>query len=547
MNSIDWKEKLNSCLTPGRQYFSLFCLIVLFTILLAHGINRPFGSLGGELNSFFGIGSWNWLIHGPINLKFGMLSPFQHPFGPPSEFMTHHPPSLVIAPTAFMYWLFGIGEWQTRVSSIIFSILSLVVFWVLIARIFKTPWLTLISSLFYALFPMSVFYGGLFTHDIMALFFILALILTVILFEQEKQRRYLIGICAITLFGGLSDWPFFLVAVAAWLYIAFAKNYPQKKTLLMLMPGVLAISFSITLIQIRILSNTNPFVHLIDVFAFLNTKVNPGGFLHALFVFFNMRLNFDFVGFSEVGLTLAVIGAISYFVTNKKDKAKILFLLLLASPGLLTYLVLWEHSADNQFYGLYIMPAIAFTAAWGMGRLRNIFIASIVSLLFFISSLWYINFLFLYTQFSSDDFTLFKRVNAVIAPSIPICTESQNAKFYLFPREKIDEPPCSSDYIYFVMIQPQSRRNIKLPFSLTQAFYTNDFWQNLRTISFAPAIGIEIIKSIPLFKQKLEALLIGHDPRKDREDDARRAQAVLDEYNLRPVDCSTNYCLYKKM
>ncbi len=521
-------------------------LLVIYALALTYKINEPFMRLQDEFDGTYSIAAWNWLIHGPIELKFAMMTLASNVGilpGVTKEFFLNHP-SLFIAPTAFLYWLFGIGEWQTRAAPILFSLLSLVVFWKLIARAFKTPWLTAISSFFYILFPLGIFFGGLLTNDYLVLFLILALFLAVICFEQNRQRKYLYWICAITFFGGLSDWTFLFAAAAAWWYIALTKDYPQKKPLLFLMLGVLAASLSVTLLQIWSIAQMNPFTYLGIVFSDRNVA---GAGLISVLRFLNMRLNFDLIGFSEIGLILAIAGAIFYFITYKKNKAGLFFLALLAAPGLLTYLVFYKHSTAHSFYGLYIMPALALLAAYGFGRVQNAWRACSLFALFLVSCVWYTSILFSYTQFAPDDFALFTRANAAVPISAPICTDTSNSKFYLTPSRKVADHPCQEDYTYFVLRQPQSRQNTYLLFSLAQTFYTDDFWQSARRISFSMALGVKIVKSVPLLKQKLEIVFADHDPRVDNSDATENTRAFIDTYKLQPVDCSTNFCLYKKI
>ena len=512
--------------------------------MLTYKINEPLTRRYEAYSFSYSVAAQNWLIHGPIQLKFAMMTLVPNDFVELSkEFFVNHP-SLFIAPTAFIYWLFGIGEWQTRVAPIFFSLLSLILFWKLIARVFKTPWLTITSSFFYAFFPMSVFNGSLLTNDYLALFFILALFLAVITFEQERQKKYLFAIFVIIFLGGLSDWTFLFAAAGAWWYILLTKNYPQKKLLLPLIIGILAASLSLTLLQIWSIANMNPLKYLTALFWYRNVEVAAG--LATIRNFLVARLNYDLMGFSEIGLILAFVGAIFYLKTNKKDKAKILFLTLLASPGLLTYLVFYSHSHIHQFYGLYIMPAIALLAGYGMSRLRNRWHIGSVILLFTASSLWYSFALLNHTDFSPDDFLLFKRVNAQMSTT-PICDGGILAQFDLKSGRGQGGfgVPCL-DSFYFLLRRPQShQKNIQL-FSIVQAFNTEGVWKDTRIISFSAALVMEIIKSIPPLKPKLKIMFANRDPRKDNANAEKNAQAFIDEYKLQSADCSTNFCLYKK-
>src|SRR3989344_6889528 len=134
-NAASWQEKLNSFLTPKRQRFVLVGILIIYALLATYKINEPFMRLQDEFNGTYSIAAWNWLIHGPVELKFAMMTLASNVGILPEvtrDFFLNHP-SLFIAPTAAFYWFFGIGEWQTRAAPILFSLLSLIVFWKLIA------------------------------------------------------------------------------------------------------------------------------------------------------------------------------------------------------------------------------------------------------------------------------------------------------------------------------------------------------------------------------------------------------------------------------
>ncbi|OGZ53413.1 MAG: hypothetical protein A3B25_02220 [Candidatus Ryanbacteria bacterium RIFCSPLOWO2_01_FULL_48_26] len=500
--------------------------------------------LRDEFNGASATSAWNWLVHGPLEINFAMKTLVISSASPAEltrVFFFDHP-SLFIAPTALIYWLLGVGEWQTRIVPILFSLLSLVVFWNLIARVFKTPWLTAASSFFYALFPMSFFYGSLFENTYFARFFILALFLAVITFEQERRRKDLIAICVITFIGGLADWPFLFAAAAAWWYILLTKNYPRKKLLLFSTIGTLAASLSLYMLQIQSIAHTNP-IAIIAALFWNGTVMEVNS--HSMYHFLNMRLNFDLIGFSEIGLILALIGTIFYLRDNKKDKAKIFFLLMFVAPGLLTYFIFHRHSTAHQFYGFYIVPAIALLAGYGLSRLRKTAHAALVALLFFISCAWYGSILFSYSEFAADDIALFGRANTLVPVSATICLAYPDMQFYLTPNRNVVDLPCPASS-YFILRQPQSFANIYPLFNIQQTFQIDDFWQNARKISFSEAAFAEIIKSIPPLKNEIDLVLANRGPRNERIRAPKTAQAFIDEHKLKPLACSTNLCLYQR-
>ncbi len=540
----NWQEKLNRYLTPKRQRYVLIAILVVYAFALTYKINEPFMRLRDESNGASATSAWNWLIHGPLEIKFAMktlVTSSALPAEVTRVFFFDHP-SLFIAPTAFAYWLLGVGEWQTRLAPILFSLLSLVVFWKLVARVFKTPWLTAASSFFYALFPMSFFYGSLFENTYFARFFILALFLAVITFEQDRQRRNLIAICVITFIGGLADWHFLFAAAAAWLYILLVKDYPRKKLLLFSIIGTLAASLSLYMLQIWSITRANPITIVATLFWNRTVaEADPLGMYH----FLNMRLNFDLIGFSEIGLILALVGIIFYLRDNKKDRTKIFFLLMFAAPGLLTYFIFHRHSTAHQFYGFYIVPAIALLAGYGLSRLRKTAHAALIAALFLISSVWYGSILFSYSEFAPDDIALFGRANTLVPASATICIAYPDMQFYLTPIRNVIDLPCPASS-YFILRQPQSFANIYPLFNIGQTFQIDDFWQNARRISFFEATLAEVAKSIPPLKNKIDTILANRGPRNERIRAPKIAQAFIDKHKLKPLDCSTNLCLYQR-
>src|SRR3989344_7155557 len=72
--STSWQEKLNSALTPQRQRFFLIGLLIVYALALTYNVNEPFMRSSDEFDGTYSIAAWNWVIHGPIELKFGMMT-----------------------------------------------------------------------------------------------------------------------------------------------------------------------------------------------------------------------------------------------------------------------------------------------------------------------------------------------------------------------------------------------------------------------------------------------------------------------------------------
>lgn len=541
---MPWQEALNQHLTPKRQRTIFVVLLVLYALFLSYKITNPFIGTSEAWNGMFGISAMNWLRLGPINLKFAQMTPYSPekilPEVTKTYFLNH--PNFYIAPTAISYFFFGTGEWQTRLGPIVMSLLSFIFFWLLIKRAFKNPALTAISSVFFIFFPVGIYYGRMLTQEPITMPFTLALFLAAIAFKEEKKRKYLFLLSLAAFLGGLMDWPFFFASAAVFGYVALKRDYPDRGKTLLALIAASAAALGVTLLQIWAVADTNPFSFLYALFG--ERTAGPSIFFLYLF----MRSNFDLINFSEVALILTIIGLIYYIKAYKKDVNKILFLLLLSSVAVLNYAVFYTHAATHQFIGLYFAAPIALLAAWGLYRLRCAWIVVAALVLFMVSSLWYAENLFAHKSFAEDDFLMFKRANAAVPIEEPICmgenAVNMNVKFYLFPHQ-MNNAPCPTES-YFILRKPDSFLKRDPEASLLQSFFSGSFLENLRRVSFAAASGVEIVKSVPALKEKVENIFEGHDPHADYARQAEKLQNFIDENGLTPLDCSTNFCLYKK-
>ncbi len=538
---MNWTEFLNQFLNQRRRVF-LIGIVLLYAALLSYQITEPFIGDTEQLDGMNGISAANWLYFGPVNLKFAQLTVeggTKYVQGIQSFYLNH--PNFLIAPLALSYKIFGIGEWQTRLVPILFSILSLIVFWFLIERLFRTPWLTALSSLLYALFPTSIYYGRLMTHEPIVVFFILSLYLALVLFEQEQKKKYLVGVCAATLLGALTDWPFFFAAGAALGYVALKKDYPKRKLVLLCIAVSSAVAVGITAIQIWTITTLSPITFWRDLY--LNKQVKTlSPFIFLIFLFW--RLAFDARGFTDIGIIIAVIGLVVYFRDRFKNAAQAAPLMLLAIPGLFTYIFFYPTVTAHAMSGLYFVPFMGLLSAWGIGHIKRRWILGTTFAIFVGSSFFYTSSLFSYAWFAPDDFVLAKRVNTLVPKEKAICAEAdRNLIFYLLPRQ-IDKPPCPNDN-YLLLQRPEGllRRNPSPP--ILQKLLASDFRQNTAAVSFSVATGMEIAKRITPIKRALDGAHRDENSLYFYASFASRVQKFIESRNLKPIECSTNFCLYQ--
>ncbi len=512
----------------------LFALVALYAILLAQNIASPLWGILDDEPALFGIAAKNWINHSPLTFNFGMWLP-KWVWGGNGYFLHH--PQFIAFPLYFSYLFFGVGEWQTRLPAIVFSLLSLVAFWFLIELAFRNHFLTLVASFFFVLFPTSVFFGRMTSFHVFASFFTILSFLLLLLIEAKKERKYVWFFLLSVVVGGFSDWTYFLGAFAAWLYIILKKDIAYRRTLFWLVPLAVVVSAAITAFQMLLLGGTAALLEVVGVFANRTTQYQAS--LIKLILF---RGENEIRMFTGIGLVLALAGAA--FLFRKKEHRLVAGVLLF--PGAVYLLLIggWSLAQNHPFWTFNLIPFIALAAAYALQRVKNVAFIALIAVFVF-ESAWLTYGLFNTRSFEKDDYALFKKIDREVPVQEIICSGKVNptyAQSFIFNHEMEYGLCANSRYAVMRRWEPAIEYAKQVSYGLDKPFVSN-----ARKSSPEVALAIEMIKLFPALKARVTQL-IGDSGADYREKIAMSAEEeyLRQQRGFREIECSTNFCFYRR-
>jgi len=325
--------------------FLLILILVINLFLLLRNISAPFIRFNEDNNAVYGLAANNWLKFGIFKLKFGMAIHWLTSLEEKITYYTNHP-DLFVLPTLFFYKFFGISELTTRISPLIFSIFSLILFFFLIYEVYKDYFLSFLSTFIFATLPALTFYGKMLDPEIFVLFFSL---LSFYLFFKIKNtgKKFLFYLFFLTTFlGNFMGWHFYFNPLIIWFLILLDKNYPKRKLFLVLIPLILLFSFSLTLYHFYILGGEEALVGLKEGFIIRTSGLPLAFWLNR--IWFLLKLNFT-LPICILGLFWLVYSIFKFF----QNKKIILDLTLFLFPLLVTLIFRqWVTHPYGPFYYL---------------------------------------------------------------------------------------------------------------------------------------------------------------------------------------------------
>lgn len=331
--------------------FLLILILAINLFLLLRNISDPFIRFNEDNNAVYGLAANNWLRFGIFKLRLGMVTSWLISPEEKITYYTHHP-DLFVLPTLFFYKFFGISELTTRISPLIFSIFSLLLFFFLIYEVYKDYFLSFLSSFIFATLPAFTFYGKMLDPEIFVLFFSL---LSLYLFFKIKnadwtpptRHPFLIYLFFLIIFiGSFVGWHFYFAPFIVWFLILFDKNYPKRKLFLALIPLILLFSFSLTIYHFYILGGGGALADLKESFIVRTAALPLAFWLKRMW--FLLKLNFTLPI-----LLLGIFWAIYSIFQCLKNKKITLDLALLLFPLLVTLIFRqWVTHPYGPFYYL---------------------------------------------------------------------------------------------------------------------------------------------------------------------------------------------------
>lgn len=197
-------------------------------------LNHPFQRDPEGCGSFYGLLARHYL-RWPLSVTLGVpVQSLGTGHGVPYFYPNH--PALLPILIAFVYRLFGDGEWQTRLPTALFTIACVALIYRLL-RDRAGARAALLAAAFFAITPMVLLFGG--QPDVInsqLVFFVLLSIAAYLRFHQRSDARGLLLLTAAFLPAGLTDWPAFYLVIVLGLH--FVCTRPLRKW-----PWIIAFGF----------------------------------------------------------------------------------------------------------------------------------------------------------------------------------------------------------------------------------------------------------------------------------------------------------------
>lgn len=342
------------------NFFNKKIIILLIGLILAtnlflilKNISDPFIRFNEDNNAVYGLAAENWLKFGISKLKLGIVPYWLPSLEEKITYYTNHP-GLFILPTLFFYKFFGINELTTRLSPLIFSILSLCLFFFLIYEVYRNYLLSFLSTFIFATLPALTFYGKMLDHEIFVLFFSLLSFYLFFKIKNTNKKFLFFSAFFLTIFiGNFMGWHFYFVPLIIWSLIFFDKNYPKRKLFLISIPFILLFSFSLTLFHFYILGGERALITLKESFIY-RTSALPWDFWFER-IYFLLKLNFTgpivFLGFFWL---------IFILFKSFKEKRINLDLALFLFPFLVTFI--FRQWVTHPYGPFYYLPFFSLAA-----------------------------------------------------------------------------------------------------------------------------------------------------------------------------------------
>ena len=290
------------------KILSIVLIIFIYTLLVLNNINSPFLHISEDNNGLYGLTAMNWLNKGILNLKFGMYTKdFVNSNFDPNNFYTHHPAFFLI-PTYIFYKIFGISESITRLSVFFIYLISLIIFYLALIKIFNQKTLPLLISLVFAILPSSIYYGKLLE---LAVFGVPTALITFSLFVFYKFNisklnlaLFLISI----LIGGLTNWFYYFMPLSIWLYVLFLSDFKknERRSLLIFIPILTIFVFLLNLLHFYTLKGPIFYKDLKDAFYARSWNISFVPWFLSIWSRLNLNFTIFFLITSFIGFILFI-------------------------------------------------------------------------------------------------------------------------------------------------------------------------------------------------------------------------------------------------
>lgn len=367
---------------PGRIWVVLLVLFILGagTALRMKDFRQPWKTTDPSLDSSLGLKGFGGALYSNIarnHVRYG----YENTRGAMvtcggqrhvEELVNHrylnHPPLIGLL-LSFSFHLFGVHEWSARLVPLVFSVLSLLMIFV-VCRLVAGTGPALIACALMAAMPMAVYYGTFVEVQSFQVMF-MSLVIFWFYWKWHLSRRGLLlwGFLAVFFLGAFMDWPVYLLACGLFLHHVLAPGARgRSRGIWLWLPVAVFIAFGLNVAFVYFLGGRS--VSDLVIAMGVETGISHGildmfrtgewvRWPKALKDFFLRMYTFPMLLFTVVYLLRALIGLV---VRRPPVGGGLVFAYFCMGAG---YVILFPGGSTlHEYWSMYLIPVVAAGTAF---------------------------------------------------------------------------------------------------------------------------------------------------------------------------------------
>lgn len=354
-------------------FFILALTFLLFvqTLLLIKNYSQPWNGIDGGDGALFSAIARNYANYGIIELKGGQATNFGAVANKSElNFYQHHPPMVPLL-TYVSFQLFGESEGAARLAPIILTIGSGALLFVLIRELFGFN-IALLSTFFFASFPMTIFFGRKVGYESPTLFFILLASYFYFKLVKTNRKSDLITFLFALVAALLTDWAAYFALPIFMIHCWTTKQTGQlRKPILIGLPILAVTALGLFILNtwlaapelvFSVFNQGKAYIGLISPTSELAKQYIEAQLDVSLWQYFrHVLINLDQL-FAYPILLLALAGSFMLPKDGIQNNQRWVVLVLISVP-ILNWLLFWKSMYYHLWWGYYFTVPLAVLAA----------------------------------------------------------------------------------------------------------------------------------------------------------------------------------------
>ena len=354
-----------------KRHFFLILILIFAAFLLSLNIEKPFYGHHDWNGLWYSTIARNFLRYGVFATKFGSV--LNQDFVTPQEFQyfTHYTPVFPLL-LALAFKIFGVFEASARSLSILFSLFTLVLIYILGTKIFERG-IGLTAAAFASVMPIFIYFGKMPVHDVLVLPMILLTIIAYYDYLKSPKTGNLIRLLLALALAQFIHWAAYFLSIILFIHwLSFYKSKDRLKAFIF--PLISLGLFLLHLFHVYILTGSFFGGGLREI-ALGRLNINSEGSRISLKLLVFQEFHWINAYFPKIILVLSLL-FILYFLRNfrtLKQNISLQMMLIVFLAGIAYETIFINVTYYHDYVLIYLVPFIALSAAWAISYIGEKF------------------------------------------------------------------------------------------------------------------------------------------------------------------------------